>query len=124
MDRKPIGNILGMPDGSSIDRRGFLAGLAALGGGVALASAAANPEMLVPKGATANPETPTTAPADAPSRKDVGKVTNIKSEMKEYKDPKTGCDSSAHQQRLQQQSPVFHLRRIHVGGFGASGFHL
>lgn len=92
MDRKAFSNILGKSDQDSIARREFLAGLAVLGGGVALASAATNPDLLVPKGAAAAPDGATAAPsADAPSRKDVGKVTNIKSEMKEYKDPKTGA---------------------------------
>jgi oligogalacturonide lyase len=90
MDRNLVSNILGKSYKGPIDRREFLAGLAVLGGGVALASAATNPELLVPKNDI--PENATTAPATtAPSRKDVGKVTSIKSEIKEYKDPKTGA---------------------------------
>src|SRR5580704_8843252 len=90
MDRKAISNILGKSEQSTLDRREFLAGLAVLGGGVALASAATNPDLLVPKGTPASPDA--AGAANAPSRKDVGKiVANIKSEMKEFKDPKTGA---------------------------------
>ena len=86
MDIKSVGNFLGAPNNTSMDRRGFLTGLAVLGGGAALA-AAATPELLTPKD-----EKATTAPSTTgPSPKDVGKITNIKSEMKEFKDPKTGA---------------------------------
>ena len=76
-------------DRNLLGRRDFLAGMAVLGGGAALAAAAPAPEMLVPKdGATkANP---VPSPAIIDNGK-VGKITNIKSEMKEFKDPKTGA---------------------------------
>src|SRR5579872_3400945 len=91
MDPKLPGRIPGRTDGLSLGRRGFLAGLAALGGQTALAAAAA-PELLVPKGAAPSPDGATTAPSGpVPSPNDVGKITNIRDEMKEFKDPKTGA---------------------------------
>jgi len=90
MDQNPIGNVPAKPDTSSMARRDFLAGLAVLGGGAALA-AAATPEMLVPKVPAPNPES--AAPSSPPivDSGAVGKTTNIRDEMKEYKDPKTGA---------------------------------
>jgi oligogalacturonide lyase len=89
MDRKLVSNILGQSQGAAMDRRGFLASLAALGGTAALAAATTSPELLVPKDDTGTASQATTAPA--PPASDRGKVTNIRGEMKEFKDPKTGA---------------------------------
>jgi len=90
-----MGNFLSSPNATPMPRRGFLAGMAVLGSGAALVGAAAAPELLTSKDQNANAPGSTTKESagstTAPSPNDVGKVTNIKSEMKEFKDPKTGA---------------------------------
>jgi oligogalacturonide lyase len=85
-----MGSFLGAPNKTPMDRRGFLTGLAVLGGGVAL-TAAATPELLTPENQKPNPTTRESAATTGPSPQDVGKVTNNKSETRTFKDPKTGA---------------------------------
>lgn len=90
MENEPVGNAPEKPIGNIQGRRNFLTGMAVLGGAAALAKAA-TPELLVPKDSIAKGEATT-----APSRTivdcgKVGQVTDVRSEIKEYKDPKTGA---------------------------------
>jgi oligogalacturonide lyase len=73
--------------GNGIDRRHFLADVAAVGGAAALSAVATNPTVAGEPAQAPRPSAEGTTSATTGSR---GKVQDVRSEIKEYKDPKTG----------------------------------
>jgi oligogalacturonide lyase len=74
-------------EGNGVDRRHFLADVAAVGGAAALSALTANPLVAGEPAQEPRSSTDGTASATTGGR---GKVQDIRSEIKEYKDPKTG----------------------------------
>jgi oligogalacturonide lyase len=73
--------------GNRVDRRHFLTDLAAAGGAAAVSVAAANPLVAAEPAQEPKPATGAAAPAASGGR---GRVQDVRSEIKESKDPKTG----------------------------------
>ena len=77
------------PGGNRIERRSFLTGLAALGSTAAVVATTAGASKAAD---LLHAATPATAPSGTPGP-NVGKVENIRSEIKEFKDHQTGHSS-------------------------------
>jgi WD40-like Beta Propeller Repeat len=73
--------------GNRVDRRHFLTDLAAAGGAAAVSVAAANPQVAAEPAQEPKPATGAAAPAASGGR---GRVQDVRGEIKESKDPKTG----------------------------------
>ncbi len=90
------------PSPCFVDRRHFLSRLAAIGG-----AAWATSHLLPPATAV---ELQNTTASSGPPVGSRGKVQQIRSEIKEYKDPKTGAEGTAADgRRLRQRSSLLHL---------------
>jgi hypothetical protein len=73
--------------GNRVDRRHFLTDLAAAGGAAAVSVAAANPLVAAKPAQEPKPATDAAAPSASGGR---GRVQDVRGEIKESKDPKTG----------------------------------
>jgi hypothetical protein len=74
-------------EGNGLGRRHFLADVAAVGGAAALSAVATNPTVADELAQAPRPSADSTTSATTGSR---GKVQDVRSEIKEYKDPGTG----------------------------------
>jgi oligogalacturonide lyase len=79
--------VRGTSDGNRVDRRRFLTDLAAVGGAAALSAGATDPLVAAEPAQEPTPSASGTASAATGGR---GKVQDVRSEIKEYKDPRTG----------------------------------
>ena len=77
--------------GNSVDRRLFFARLGALGGGAALSASALNLVIAAEPPPSLGQPVGGARQASAPESAGRGKTSNIRGEIKEYKDPKTGA---------------------------------
>jgi hypothetical protein len=80
LNSKKAAWVPGTSNGNRIDRRRFLTGIAASGGAATVSLSMVN------RGIAAEP-----APKSGPSAGGRGKVQDVRGEMKDYKDPKTGA---------------------------------
>ncbi len=85
--RERSASVRGTSNENWVDRRHFLTDLAAVGGVAAVSAAATNSLVAAEPAQEPRPSTGGTVPAATGDR---GKVQDVRGEIKEYKDPKTG----------------------------------